>query len=120
MKVALIGSRGIPNRYGGYETLMEELATRLVARGFQVTVYCRSHSTPRSLKSWQGADLVVLPTLARDLGALAYVLLRERSSLSAYSWLWRNRRDLLRRRRLIQERKKVSVDRWFGVDGMPV
>lgn len=63
MRVALIGSRGIPNRYGGYETLMEELATRLVRRGFQVTVYCRSHSTPRSLKSWQGADLVVLPTL---------------------------------------------------------
>jgi glycosyltransferase involved in cell wall biosynthesis len=63
MKVALIGSRGIPNRYGGYETLMEELAVRLVRRGFQVTVYCRSHLTPRSLRSWQGADLVVLPTL---------------------------------------------------------
>lgn len=63
MKVALIGSRGIPNRYGGYETLMEELAARLVARGFQVTVYCRSHSTPRSLTSWKGADLVVLPTI---------------------------------------------------------
>ncbi|HEX3130580.1 MAG TPA: DUF1972 domain-containing protein [Thermoanaerobaculia bacterium] len=66
MRVALIGSRGIPNRYGGYETLMEELATRLVARGFQVTVYCRSHSTPRELKAigkYRGAELVVLPTI---------------------------------------------------------
>jgi glycosyltransferase involved in cell wall biosynthesis len=63
MRVALIGSRGIPNRYGGYETLMEELAVRLVRRGFEVTVYCRSHSTPSSLRTWQGADLVVLPTL---------------------------------------------------------
>lgn len=63
MKVALIGSRGIPNRYGGYETLMEELAARLVARGFQVTVYCRSHSTPRTLKEHRGAELVVLPTI---------------------------------------------------------
>jgi glycosyltransferase involved in cell wall biosynthesis len=63
LRVALIGSRGIPGRYGGYETLMEELATRLLARGFQVTVYCRSHSTPRDLKSWRGVDLVVLPTL---------------------------------------------------------
>ena len=63
MRVALIGSRGIPNRYGGYETLMEELAARLVRRGFQVAVYCRSHSTPHSLRSWQGAELVVLPTL---------------------------------------------------------
>jgi glycosyltransferase involved in cell wall biosynthesis len=61
--VALMGSRGIPARYGGYETLMEELAVRLVRRGFQVTVYCRSHSTPRSLRSWQGADHVLLPTL---------------------------------------------------------
>lgn len=63
MRVALIGSRGIPARYGGYETLMEELASRLVARGFAVTVYCRSHSTPKSLKEYRGARLVVLPTI---------------------------------------------------------
>ena len=63
LSVALIGGRGIPGRYGGYETLMEELAPRLLARGFRVTVYCRSHSTPRALKSWRGVDLVVLPTL---------------------------------------------------------
>ena len=69
-----------------------------------------------------GGNLVrtLLPTLARDLGALAYVLLRERSSLGAYSWLWRNRRDLLRRRRIIQGRKKVNVDPWFRVDGIPI
>jgi glycosyltransferase involved in cell wall biosynthesis len=63
LSVALIGSRGIPGRYGGYETLMEELAVRLVARGIRVTVYCRSHSTPRSLRSFRGVDLVVLPTI---------------------------------------------------------
>jgi len=63
LSVALIGSRGIPGRYGGYETLMEELSVRLIARGFKVTVYCRSHSTPRGLKSWRGAELVVLPTI---------------------------------------------------------
>jgi glycosyltransferase involved in cell wall biosynthesis len=63
LSVALIGSRGIPARYGGYETLMEELAGRLTERGFAVTVYCRSHSTPRSLKEHRGARLVVLPTI---------------------------------------------------------
>lgn len=69
-----------------------------------------------------GGNLVrtLFPTLARDLGALAWVLLRERSSLSAYSWLWRNRRDLLRRRRIIQGRKTVDVDPWFRVEGMPL
>lgn len=63
LRVALIGSRGIPGRYGGYETLMEELAVRLVARGFRVTVYCRSHSASASLRSYQGVELVVLPTI---------------------------------------------------------
>src|SRR5262249_27984957 len=58
--VALIGSRGIPARYGGYETLMEELSVRLLARGFRVTVYCRSHSTPPRLTHYRGVELVVL------------------------------------------------------------
>jgi glycosyltransferase involved in cell wall biosynthesis len=61
--VALIGSRGIPARYGGYETLMEELSVRLLARGFRVTVYCRSHSTPPRLRLYRGVELVVLPTI---------------------------------------------------------
>ena len=60
---ALLGSRGIPNRYGGYETLMEELGVRLVEAGYRITVYCRSHSTPRHLEEYRGVRLVVLPTL---------------------------------------------------------
>lgn len=61
--VALLGSRGIPARYGGYETFSEELAGRLVRRGWRVTVYCRSHFTPRGLDEHAGARLVVIPTL---------------------------------------------------------
>ncbi len=64
LSVALMGSRGVPGRYGGYETLMEELGVRLVARGFRVTVYCRAHVTPPGLSSYRGMDLVVQPTLA--------------------------------------------------------
>ena len=63
MRIALIGSRGIPACYGGYETLMEELATRLTAGGHEVTVYCRSHYTPKDLRQYRGVELVVLPTL---------------------------------------------------------
>lgn len=63
LRVALLGSRGIPANYGGYETLMEELATRLAERGVAVTVYCRAHSTPRSLREYRGTRLVVLPTI---------------------------------------------------------
>ena len=63
LRVALIGSRGIPARYGGYETLMEELSIRLADLGFDVTVYCRSHNTPTDLGCYRGVKLTVLPTV---------------------------------------------------------
>jgi GT2 family glycosyltransferase len=65
----------------------------------------------------------LLPTLARDVGALGWVLLRERSSLAAYAWLWRHRREILQRRRLLQGRRTVppgEIDRWFSVPGQPL
>src|SRR6202035_263975 len=41
MKIAILGTRGIPARYGGFETLAEQLSARLAARGHEVTVYWR-------------------------------------------------------------------------------
>jgi glycosyltransferase involved in cell wall biosynthesis len=63
MNVAIVGTRGIPANYGGFETFAEECATRLVERGHRVTVYGRSHYIPQSLKTYRGVNLVVLPTL---------------------------------------------------------
>lgn len=61
--------------------------------------------------------LLTLPfALFRDLTALAWVLAVERTSLGAYTWLWRNRGRVFQRRRRIQERRTVgstAVDRWF-------
>jgi len=65
MRIAIIGTRGIPAKYGGFETFAEELSKRLVARGYDITVYCRSHYADRSLKEHNGARLIVLPTLRR-------------------------------------------------------
>jgi glycosyltransferase involved in cell wall biosynthesis len=63
MRIAILGTRGIPASYGGFETFAEHLATRLVARGHQVTVYCRSHYvSPRQLE-FHGVRLQVLPTI---------------------------------------------------------
>jgi GT2 family glycosyltransferase len=62
----------------------------------------------------------LVPTLFRDVQALGYVLLREHTSLPAYSWLWRNRRELRRRRRIIQGRKTTEIERWFRVQGIPL
>ncbi|MBN2242184.1 MAG: glycosyltransferase [Acidobacteria bacterium] len=63
MKVAILGTRGIPANYGGFETFAEECSAGLAARGHQVTVYGRSRYIPRRLKAHRGARLVVLPTL---------------------------------------------------------
>jgi glycosyltransferase involved in cell wall biosynthesis len=63
MKIAILGTRGIPANYGGFETFAEECAAGLVARGHNVTVYGRSHYVSRALKTHRGAQLVVLPTL---------------------------------------------------------
>lgn len=41
LKIAILGTRGVPARYGGFETFAEELGTRLVEHGHEVTVYCR-------------------------------------------------------------------------------
>jgi glycosyltransferase involved in cell wall biosynthesis len=63
MRIAILGTRGIPASYGGFETFAEHLSTRLVARGHEVTVYCRAHYvSPRQLE-YHGVRLKVLPTV---------------------------------------------------------
>jgi glycosyltransferase involved in cell wall biosynthesis len=60
MRIALLGTRGIPANYGGFETFAEELSTRLAARGHQVTVYCRERP---SHPQYRGVRLQYLPTI---------------------------------------------------------
>ena len=59
--VAILGTRGIPASYGGFETFAERLALHLVDSGIPVTVYCRRHHASEG-KSWRGVRLVTLPT----------------------------------------------------------
>jgi glycosyltransferase involved in cell wall biosynthesis len=63
MKVAILGTRGIPASYSGFETAAEQLASRLSARGHEVVVYCRPHVVDSSLREHKGARLVHLPTV---------------------------------------------------------
>src|ERR1041384_3115663 len=60
MRIALLGTRGIPANYGGFETFAEELSTRLVARGHTVTVYCRERFANAE---YRGVRLQYLPTI---------------------------------------------------------
>jgi glycosyltransferase involved in cell wall biosynthesis len=60
VRIAILGTRGIPANYGGFETFAEELSTRLAARGHEVTVYCRER---HSAAQYRGVHLVYLPTI---------------------------------------------------------
>src|SRR5574341_1155248 len=63
MKIAIMGIRGIPANYGGFETFAEELSIRLVQRRHEVTVYGRSNNIKYEGKTYRGVRLVILPTL---------------------------------------------------------
>ncbi len=60
--VALLGTRGIPANYGGFETFAERLALRLVEAQVPTTVYCRRHYATAA-SPWRGVRLVTLPTI---------------------------------------------------------
>ena len=64
MKIALLGTRGIPASYSGFETCVEQLGLRLAERGHRVTVYCRSHHITYSDPCFKGMHLVKLPTIS--------------------------------------------------------
>jgi glycosyltransferase involved in cell wall biosynthesis len=60
-RVAILGTRGVPASYGGFETAVEEIGKRLAARGYSVTVYCRNPG--QDLTEYEGMRLVNLPAL---------------------------------------------------------
>ncbi|MBI4466880.1 MAG: glycosyltransferase [Acidobacteria bacterium] len=63
MKLAFLGTRGVPANYGGFETLNEELGARLAARGHQVVVYGRRPQIRYDQPTYRGMRIVLLPTL---------------------------------------------------------
>ena len=62
MKLAIIGDRGIPARYSGFSTLIEQMGTRMVENyGIDVTIYCRSNYYTEKPKYYKGVRCVYLP-----------------------------------------------------------
>ncbi|HEX2833000.1 MAG TPA: glycosyltransferase [Thermoanaerobaculia bacterium] len=60
MKIAILGTRGVPPAYGGFETFAAEMGVRLIARGHEVFVYCREEGP----ETWNGIHRIVLPAVA--------------------------------------------------------
>src|SRR3954451_6377944 len=61
----MVGTRGVPARYGGFETAVEEIGKRLAAGGHEVTVYCRGERHPEP--EYLGMRLVYLPAIEKKV-----------------------------------------------------
>jgi glycosyltransferase involved in cell wall biosynthesis len=73
VRIAILGTRGIPANYGGFETFAEELSVRLVERGHEVAVYCRQSF---GLPKFRGVELRYVPTIRHKyLDTLAHTFL---------------------------------------------
>jgi glycosyltransferase involved in cell wall biosynthesis len=78
--LAILGTRGIPARHGGFETFAEHLALYLVDRGWRVTVYCQEDQSAVPEKTWRegmwkGVRLVHIPVRqSGPLGTLVFDL----------------------------------------------
>ena len=81
LRIAMLGTRGVPASYSGFETCIEELGVRLVARGHEVTVYCRVPHIDYPGAAYRGMRLVKLPTIrSKHLDTIVHTFL---SSLHA-------------------------------------
>lgn len=63
MKVAFMGTRGVPARYSGFETAVEQIGRRMAAAGHEVTVFCRSAHYSERLRTSEGMGLTYLPSI---------------------------------------------------------
>ncbi len=127
MRIAILGIRGIPASYGGFETNAEITAKSLVELGHEVVVYCRGRRGGRS-RTWEGVKLTYLPSIeSRNLSTISH------TTLSALHALFRRfdvihmynvgNSHLIPLLRLFGKRVIISVDgvEWrrkkFGVFG---
>jgi glycosyltransferase involved in cell wall biosynthesis len=86
-RVAILGTRGIPARHGGFETFAERLALHLVASGWDVEVHCPA-SSDKAPREWRGVGL--RPVRVRRGGALGSVIFDLKST-----WIARRERLVL-------------------------
>lgn len=85
--LAILGTRGIPARHGGFETFAEQLALYLASKGWNVTVYCQNNGVGQCYEeTWNGVSLIHIPVRGSDTpGSIVFDwkstlhVLRERS-----------------------------------------
>lgn len=73
MRIAIMGIRGLPSTYSGYETFADEVGSRLAQRGHDVLIYCRAGLFPQRLPTYRGMRLIYVPSLnTKELSTLSH------------------------------------------------
>lgn len=76
MRIAMIGIKAIPARFGGFETAVDEISRGLVKLGYDVVVYNRTGMSNYAGRSYDGVELITLPTLpSKNLSTICHALL---------------------------------------------
>jgi len=76
LRIHIVGMRGLPSTYSGYETFVSHLAPQLASRGHEVTAYCRSALFRERPTQWHGVRLRYLPSIEhKALSTLSHSLL---------------------------------------------
>ncbi len=70
-KIAIIGTVGLPAKYGGFESLAEYLTEHL-GSSFDITVYCSSKFYTNKIKTYNGAQLKYIPLNANGVQSILY------------------------------------------------
>lgn len=63
MRISVLGTRGIPANYSGFETAVERIGERLARKGYDIAVYCRTHNVTLEANTYKGMQLVKLPSI---------------------------------------------------------
>lgn len=88
----MLGTRGIPGGYSGFETAVEYLSTGLAKRGHEVVVYCRPHMVTYEGDEYKGVRLIKISTIANKYldtivhtaKCTAHMIARERCDVALY------------------------------------
>lgn len=73
MKIAIVGTRGIPAKYGGFETFAQEISPLLVQKGFEATVYCDYKPRRKQISNYKGVKLRYQKTSKSKYSLLFYI-----------------------------------------------
>lgn len=83
-KVAIIGTQGVPAKYGGFESLVENLLGENCPENIDYTVFCSGIDMPEQIPHYKGAKLIYLPLKANGVQSVPYDILSLCKALNGY------------------------------------